>query len=302
MHNIKLLPSLLIFVDVARCRSFTKAAELNHLSKSAVSQHIKRLELHIGRQLLSRHTRGMLLTDIGESLLRQCELLKSQVDGALDTLDSSKNTPSGDFSITIPNSLEKNIVMPALTQLCAEYPLIEPRLIVTDEPLDLVGNKLDVSIYGGDLKDSNYRALPIGSATEVFCAAPSYLANKPSINSIAELKAHKFVCTSWQSNHFTLYKDKDYEDKLTTQLRLSFQTNTLSSAIEFVCRGIGLALLPKFSLQDEILNNRLSIVLPHYTGREWPFHLVHRFQGDKPVHVSRFYQLVKHYFNRALNH
>lgn len=301
MHNVKLLPSLLLFADVAKYQSFTKAAEHNQLSKSSVSQHIRRLENHIGQQLLSRHTRGMSLTSTGAKLLLQCELLQEQVNSVLNELDSNKESPSGKFAISIPHSFEKSIVIPALSQLCNEYPLLQPNLIVTDKPLDLIEDKLDVCIYGGDLKDSNYRAVPIGSATEVLCAAPGYLTKYSTINKLEQLSQHKFVITPWQSNQLEFYKDNQFENILDISVKFSAQTNALPSAIEMVCKGMGLGLLPKFSLQEKILNNELVLLLDNYSGKQWPFYFVHRFQGDKPLHVTRFYQLVRHFFNKTLS-
>ena len=132
-------------------------------SKSAISQQIKRLEQDIGQQLLSRNTRGMSLTATGEKLLSRCELLRDQVDLAFEELNHSKETPSGTFSLTIPHSCEKDIVIPAVSQLCVEFPQIEPDILVTDKAKDLIQNNLDIAIYAGELKDSNYRALPIGN-------------------------------------------------------------------------------------------------------------------------------------------
>jgi hypothetical protein len=39
----------------------------------------------------------------------------------------------------------------------------------------LIKHNLDVAIYGGELQDSNYRALPMGTANEIFCATPAYV-------------------------------------------------------------------------------------------------------------------------------
>ena len=168
MNSVKLLPSLLIFAEVANKQSFTGAAKHLGMSKSAISQQITRLEKDIGQQLLSRNTRGMSLTAAGKRLLGRCELLRDQVDLALDEINDSKEEPSGVLALTIPHSCEKDIVIPALRQLCLEFPKIQPDLLVTDQPTDLIQNNLDIAIYAGELKDSNYRALPIGTCSEIF--------------------------------------------------------------------------------------------------------------------------------------
>jgi DNA-binding transcriptional LysR family regulator len=298
MNNVKKLSSLLIFAEVANKQSFTLAAKKLGMSKSAISQHIKRLEADTGQQLLSRNTRGMSLTAAGEKLLDRCELLREQVDIAYDELNQSKETPSGIFALTIPHSFEKDIVIPALKQLCLEFPLLKIDLQVTDKAIDLIENNLDVSIYGGDLKDSNYRALPIGKANEYFCASPTYIHKQGKLDNIEDLPEHKFIATSWQKNLLTLYKNNNFDDKNHVEIEFFAQTDTLPSALTIVLHGMGIALLPEFSIQSALTNGELMRVLPVYQGKQWPFYMVHRFHCEKPIHITRFYKLVKHFFSK----
>jgi molybdate transport repressor ModE-like protein len=299
MNDIKLLPSLLVFAEVARQQSFTLAAKQLGVSKSAISQQVKRLEEHIGQQLLSRHTRGMSLTTTGKKLLDRCELLQDQVTLAFEELNSSKETPSGTFALTIPHSCEKDILVPVLSQLCTEYPKVEPRVVVTDEVRDLIQENLDVAIYAGELRDSGYRALPIGSAGEIFCATPHYIMKSGAVNQLADLGHHRWLPTPWQSNTVPIYKDSALSDKITLELNRFALTNTLPTTLDMVLHHMGFALLPEFVVQKFLADGQLIRLLPAYQGRQWPFYMIHRFHGEKPVHVARFFQLFKHFFSKA---
>ena len=298
MHNIKTLPALLIFAEVCKQKSFTLAAKKVGMSKSAVSQQIKRLEDIIGQQLLSRHTRGMSLTANGEKLLARCELLQDQVNLALDELSSTKETPSGIFAITSPHSCEKDILIPAINQLCTEFPGIQPKLLVTDDVKDLINNKLDVSLHFGDLQDSNYRALPIGSVGEIICSSPVYSQKHGQVRTPEDLKLQRWISTSWQKNKVSLYKSAELTKAIQIDVEYYSETNTLPTAIEMVLNDMGVALLPEFTVQKYINEGKIVRLLPSYQGRQWPLFMVHRFQGEKPIHVTRFYQLVKHFFTK----
>ncbi len=298
MNNVKKLSSLLIFAEVANKQSFTLAAEKLAMSKSAISQHIKRLEQDTGQQLLSRNTRGMSLTAAGEKLLSRCELLRDQVELAYDELTISKEVPSGIFALTIPHSFEKNIIIPALKQLCLEFPLLEIDLQVTDKPLDLIDNNLDVSIYGGELKDSNYRALPIGSANEIFCASPNYLQRNNKLITLKDLNDHQVIATSWQKRTLDVFENNSPSEQRSVQINYFAKANTLPSVLAFILQDMGIALLPEFVVKSALAKSELIRALPNYRGKHWPFYMVHRFHGEKPIHITRFYQLVKHYFSK----
>jgi len=299
MNNIKRLPALLIFAEVAKQQSFTLAAKQMGMSKSAISQQLKRLEDDIGQQLLSRHTRGMSLTAAGEKLLGRCELLRDQVELVIEELDSSRETPTGTFALTIPHACEKDVVVPALGQLCKEFPLIQPQIHVTDDAQDLIQNNLDVAIYAGELKDSNYRALPMGSASEIFCATPAYVQKNGLPHQLHQLQDHNLIATSWQKGPLAVYSNHELTKKISLDVNFFANTNTLPSALEMARHDMGIVLLPEFTVQSAFASGQLVRVLPEHQGRQWPFYMVHRFQGEKPIHITRFYQLVKHFFAKA---
>lgn len=303
MNNVKLLPSLLIFAEVAQRGSFTNAAQHLGMSKSAVSQHISRLEDQVGVQLLSRNTRGMALTTNGARLLSRSELLKDQVDLAFQELSSADQTPSGMFSVTFPHLLEKGVVTPALGQLCKEFPQIEIRVLITDEPLDLINDKLDVAIYGGELSDSGYRALPVGKVSEIFCASPTYVQKFGSPETVAELTQHRWISASWQNALQSIYSNKrgltSDRPKQTTLMHRFAESNNLSCVMSMAQQDMGYVLLPEIASQSLIGQGLMVQIMKRFHGEIWPFYFVHPFQGEKPIHVTRFYQLIKHYFAKA---
>jgi DNA-binding transcriptional LysR family regulator len=300
MNQIRLLPALITFSEVALQGSFTKAAKLLGLSKSGVSQQITKLEQELGVQLLKRNTRGLSVTTAGEKLLKRCELLKGQVDNAFLELANTEQQAKGKFSVIFPHPLEKNIIIPALSQLCREYPGLEPNIIVTLEKRDLVKNKLDVAIFGGEPKDSDYRALPLAKTCEYFCATPEYIYKNKAPKNIEELEQHSWIANEWQINPIQLSEEKDPSQKIQVKLNEFARVNAVSSTLMLTLEHLGISLLPNIICSPLVEQGKLVRVLPQYKGPEWPFHFIHPYKGEKPIHVTRFYQLVKHYFSTAL--
>jgi len=299
MNTIKLAPLLLIFVEVAKKRSFTQAAKKLGLSKSAISQQIKRLEAATEQQLLVRNTRGVVLTAVGEKLLARSELLSVQLSLTLTELDSEKAQPSGSFRVCVPPFFENNIVVPAMAQLCTEFPLIKPEIIINGRWQDLIEHNLDAAIFGGDLKDSNYRALSIGKVSERFCASPRYLKQYGEPTELEALAKHKFIATPWQHDTLQLVNIKQ-EEGIAFEVSHFAQANTPNTVLEMVLNDMGIAILPEFLIKPHMLNQQLTQVLPNTRGRAWHFYLLHQFMAEKPAHVTRFYQLICHYFQKNM--
>lgn len=309
MNNVKLLPSLIIFAEVAKRHSFTAAAKHLGLSKSAVSQHITKLEEQLRVQLIVRHTRALTLTASGQKLLARSENLQGQVAQALEDVLSHEESPSGRLSVTAPSLLQRPVLVPALKQLCREYPNIEPHIVVADEPLDLINDKLDVAIFSGDLPDSQYRMMPIGTVTERVYMAPDYIREFGAPDHLDQLKEHRWIAADWQlsgQDSGLCFYDTTHQHNQTVDISPYIRCNSLTCVLDLVWAGVGFSLVP--DVQDRRADwpgdgrqgrEALVPVLDGWQGKTWPFYFVHSFLHKKPVHVKRLYELVKYYFQQA---
>jgi DNA-binding transcriptional LysR family regulator len=116
-------PTLLrAFVAVAQTGGFTRAAQRLHLTQSAVSHQMRRLEEHVGRPLMHRTTRTLTLTDDGIEFLRHAE----QVLGSLDAL-SRRFAPSpvtGVVRFGVPDNFMGESLAPLLCRFARAYPSV----------------------------------------------------------------------------------------------------------------------------------------------------------------------------------
>lgn len=290
----------MVFAEVAQKGSFTQAANALGTTKSAVSQQISQLESDLAARLLNRTTRGVSPTALGEKLLLRCQSLQEQVELVFNDVQNAGISPSGRLSVTFPHALEANVVLPAIEQLCLEYPCIQPELVASDTSMDLVTNNLDLAIHAGELPDSTYRAMPVGTLTEIFCATPLYLNRHGTPKTPQELSEHRWIATGWQSSKMSI-RDKDSGQLSNLMLNQIAQANTLPSTLEMTLRHMGIALLPDVVAIPRIKSGELVQLVDSITGPLWPIYTLHAYPGDKPVHVARFHQLVSRFFNGLLS-
>ncbi|MCE2028324.1 LysR family transcriptional regulator [Sessilibacter corallicola] len=287
MYDLKDLPRLIIFLEVAKQGSFTEGAKKLGLKKSGTSLHITSLEERLQVQLLNRSTRGIQLTEAGERLFWYCNLINNHLIESFNELQEIDQQPKGALSITAPHSLEQHIILPVMMEYCEQFPQIKPCIITDDRPLDLIKNNIDVSIHLGKLNDSNYRARSIGTISDVLCASPEYIARNDPINDISDLYNHKWVAAGWQQIKTQYnFKKKGEDDVIAFDVPQDMRANTLPAACKMVELGMGIGMLPDIFAVHLIKSGRLVQILPEIKCTCWPVYAVHPYHGKVPKKIK----------------
>src|SRR5882724_11840905 len=113
-HKRGNLNDLLAFLEVARERSFTKAAAKVGVSQSALSHTIRGLEARLGIRLLTRTTRSVSPTEAGERLLHTLGPRIEEIETELEALSELRERPAGTFRITATDYAADAILWPKL--------------------------------------------------------------------------------------------------------------------------------------------------------------------------------------------
>lgn len=117
------LPALAAFESAARHQNFAHAAEELHLTASAVSHHVRKLESRLGLVLFQRHARGVALTPEGRQLADAASTALADVDGALRHLRSARDEHHR-VRISTLHSLVYTWLLPRLPDFTAAHPQI----------------------------------------------------------------------------------------------------------------------------------------------------------------------------------
>src|SRR5271163_3446210 len=135
------ISDLLAFLAVARDRSFTKAAGKLEVSQSALSHTIRRLESRLGLRLLTRTTRSVAPTQIGERLLDTAGPRLDAIEVELAALADLRDKPAGTIRITTSALAANTILIPKLAPLLRKYSDIKIELVVEHGLTDIVAGR-----------------------------------------------------------------------------------------------------------------------------------------------------------------
>jgi DNA-binding transcriptional LysR family regulator len=131
MINAALFPAMETLLAVARTGSVGAAARLRHITASAVSQQIRRLESHLDVKLLERAGRGVRLTAAGEAALPVVRELWSGAEAAFEQLAGLAGSPATTVRVAASDYLGKGLLAPVLRDLLDEEPPVRFEIVTT---------------------------------------------------------------------------------------------------------------------------------------------------------------------------
>jgi DNA-binding transcriptional LysR family regulator len=171
------LADLDAFTEVARARSFRRAAALRGTSASGLSEAVRRLESRLGVRLLNRTTRSVTPTEAGQRLLQRLAPALTEVTAALDAINDDRNTPTGTLRLNVPVIVARAILPPMIGPFLAAHPGITLEIVAEDNFIDVLAAGFDAGIRYDERLERDMIAIPIGPRTQRFAgaASPAYL-------------------------------------------------------------------------------------------------------------------------------
>lgn len=240
------LYQLQYFLEVARVRNFTRAAERLFIAQPALSEQIRRLEDELGAKLIDRGRRESSLTAAGRVLAERAEGVLAQVEAARRAVQDIVGLRAGRVTVGAIPSVSACLLPAVVTAFRAQYPLVE--LVLVEGTSELVAEWVDSGRV-----DLGVVQLPIPSdrlvSTELLCerfvllvGAGHSFAGRVKM-SVGELRDEAFV----------FYKGRARDSALTACLEAGFtpkvacETGELETVRSLVAAGLGVALLPELA-------------------------------------------------------
>lgn len=174
------LRAMEIFVRVAECGSFSRAAESLDLANATVTACVRNLEKHLEVTLINRDTRRFRLTEEGQMYLARARELLQSVARTEEEVRTRLGKLRGWLHIESPISLGHALLCPALPAFAARYPEISAAITLTNQPHHLIERGIDVAIRMDHVEDDDLVARPVYETSYVLCCTPALAKTLPS--------------------------------------------------------------------------------------------------------------------------
>ena len=190
------IQSFKIFCDLVETESFTRAAQINNVTQSAVSQQISSLERQLKSLLIERSKKKFRLTREGELLYEHGKLLVSTYDSLLHRLQEVKDIISGTIRVATIYSIGLHDLPPYLKKFLKAYPTVNVHVEyqranqVYD---DVLGNVVDLGLVAYPNKDNRLEVVPLREEQMVLICHPKHALTKSKLVKLAQLDGQKFI-------------------------------------------------------------------------------------------------------------
>lgn len=251
---------MILLADVAETGSFTKTGQRLGVPKSTVSQRIAQLEDRLGLRLLNRSTRHVSLTGSGKIYLEYCLRVRAEVSAARIAMTNLRKQPVGLLKITCPEVTASFFMPGFLDGFARKFPRITVELIATNQPLDIIRERIDFAFRVGPVAGQNLVALKISSIKRVLVAAPAYLATSGPIREPTDLLQHRCLVHDAQRD-WTFGAGERQHDLRPPPAAAS---NSMGFLLQSSIAGAGIALLPAYVCQPFEAASRLVRLLPDW--------------------------------------
>lgn len=266
--------SMRLFIRIVERRSFTYAAQDIGIPRSTVSQVIKQMEERLGVLLFQRTTRRVRPTLDGEAYYLRCVDIVRDVEDAEGAL--SGTTPKGKLRVEVQGTLARHFLLPKLSDFLTAYPEIEVSMTERDRWVDLVQEGVDCALRWGQLPDSDLVARRLYLAKRVTCASPTYLSEYGIPMTSSDLEKHVVVgmrsLTTGELDPIELVSKSEIQ-RIILPARIS--VTDPESYIDNTRRGLGLAQMPLFHVQEDLQSGKLVSILNDTPPPSVPVSLVY---------------------------
>ncbi|GAB2787511.1 LysR family transcriptional regulator [Halomonas shantousis] len=283
-----LMPYMAVFVKVVECGSFSGAAERLGTTASAVSRQVASLEAALSVKLLERTTRKLRLSEAGvEAYVRCCHLVES-CQAVMEVTSRFNSSPQGLVKLSVPKAFGRKLVGPHIPAFLRMYPDISVQLMLTDNPVDLISDDLDLMIKITDMPPLGLAARPLTNVCHVLCATEKYLSEHGIPLHPRDLAQHSCLYLGeipsdnrWQFRH------KGTNECVNVTVSGRFVTNHSEARLDGVLEDLGIGCLPVFTAEEALKKGRIVQVLPdwHYVtsyfGMAWILYQPNRYLSPK---------------------
>lgn len=277
------LPELHAFAAVARSGSFGRAAQALCVTQGAVSRAVARLEAHLGQPLVQRQGRGSVLTPAGRAYFEVIAPALAQLESAAEVFGLPGRWA---LRVSVTPSLFSKWLIPRLPDFRARHPAVALEFVPYRREAPFDPAEADAWIRsGGERWPGGIAADYLLGRELVPICRPQDLLGADAPREPRDLLGRPLLFHShYPGNWADWFCGCGLHD---VTLRPAAQFDQVSMLVEAVIAGLGLAVVQRCLIEDDLREGRIALALDQPVRIERGYHLCYAVQGrERPALVA----------------
>ena len=288
------IESLKLFCDLAETASFTKAAKINGVTQSAVSQQISSLETKFDAVLIERSKKKFSLTKEGNTLYKYSKQIIQTYDELRHKIQEIQNVVTGSIKVVTIYSIGLHELPPYLKKFLKKHPTVNVSVEyrrATQLYEDIVTGMADIGLVAYPQKDPRLQVTSLAEDMLVLICHPDHpLAQQPKVK-LSEIASHKFI--AFEPDIPTRRAiDKILRDRnVEVDHAMEFDNiETVKRAVEI---DAGISIVPRSPVAQEVAKKTIAMVEIEDEKFYRPLAAVHKKSKVLSPAMKEFLKLLK---------
>jgi LysR family transcriptional regulator, transcriptional activator of the cysJI operon len=266
-----------IFADLVETKSFSKAAKLNGITQSAVSQQARSMERNFKTLMIDRSQKQFNLTREGQRIYDAAKEVLHTYEKLLSELQEMKKVISGTIRISTIYSIGLHELPPYIKKFLHDYPSVNVRIEYRRSNLvyeDILHNSVDFGLVAFPQKLRQIETIPFRNDRLVLITHPNHPLAKASEVDLRTLAGQKFIGFDPDIPTRKAVDQIFRDNKLEITPVMEFDNiETVKRAVEI---DHGIAIVPQATVLQEVRQGTLTAV--PFKGKEFtrPLAILHR--------------------------
>ncbi len=282
------------FCDLVETKSFSKAARLNEVTQSAVSQQLKAMESHYEMLIIDRNQKKFRLTPQGTVLYSTFKEILALYEKLNCEIQEMRNIVSGTIQISTVNSIGLHELPPYLKTFIKEFPSVNARVEYRRANLvyeDVLHGTADIGLVAFPVNHKELTTINFAQDELVVAMNPEHSLAKKKNLSIDNLAGEEFIAF-----------ERDIPTRKATDEMLSNAGVEISVVMEFdnvetVKRALeinaGIAILPANTVTNEIDRKQLIALKLDHGAHVRPLAIIHKKNRMLTPALRSFVELMR---------
>ena len=265
------------FCDLVETQSFSKAARLNEVTQSAVSQQLKAMENYYDMLIIDRNQKKFRLTQQGTTLYNTFKEILSLYERLSCAIQEMRSVVSGSIQISTVNSIGLHELPPYLKSFMQEFPSVNARVEYRRANLvyeDVLHGNADLGLVAFPVKHKELTIIPFATDELIVAMNPNHpLARQESLT-IEELKDVEFI--AFEKDIPTRKATDDILRKAEVEVSIVMEFDNVETVKRALEINAGVAIIPKNTVANETERKQL-VTCPLDNGKHIrPLSIIHK--------------------------